>query len=154
MCLLPILEHIDIAEKLSKGNWLILLYHHDCPDCIKAIAEYERVARDLGGNEDRLQIALIEVPPYGRAPIGQNTPCTLARLSDRKEWFVTTPSVILLADGTTKSAWEGRAPDFEAISDSISTIQQITAKTSLLPINIPAYVLKSDQGCEANPLRQ
>jgi hypothetical protein len=36
---LPILEHIDIGEKLSKGNWLILLYHHDCPDCIKAIAK-------------------------------------------------------------------------------------------------------------------
>jgi len=36
---LPILQHIDIGEKLSRGNWLILLYHHDCPDCAKAIAK-------------------------------------------------------------------------------------------------------------------
>ncbi|HUT29914.1 MAG TPA: hypothetical protein VMX13_08990 [Sedimentisphaerales bacterium] len=34
---LPILEHIDIADTLKTGNWLILLYHYDCPDCAEAI---------------------------------------------------------------------------------------------------------------------
>ena len=32
---LPILEYIDIADQLKKGTWLILFYHHDCPDCRK-----------------------------------------------------------------------------------------------------------------------
>ncbi|MHC4475226.1 MAG: hypothetical protein ACYTEL_06260 [Planctomycetota bacterium] len=42
---LPILEHIDIGESLKKGNWLILLYRHDCPDCTGAIEMYEEMAR-------------------------------------------------------------------------------------------------------------
>lgn len=55
---LPILEHIDIGEKLEKGNWLILLYHHDCPDCIRGIGKYEqKPAGDLAGKG--------ELPVYG-----------------------------------------------------------------------------------------
>ena len=46
---LPILDDIDIGKQLEKGNWLILLYHYDCPDCTKAIAKYEQMARDLQG---------------------------------------------------------------------------------------------------------
>lgn len=34
---LPILDNIDIGERLKKGAWLILFYHHDCPDCARAI---------------------------------------------------------------------------------------------------------------------
>ena len=112
---LPILEHIDIGEKLSEGNWLILLYHHDCPDCIKAIAKYEQMARNLAGNEDFLQIALIEIPPYGHAPIDQGTPCSVGRLAETKEWFVTTPAAALISEGKVNSSWEAEAPDFDAI---------------------------------------
>jgi thiol-disulfide isomerase/thioredoxin len=112
---LPILQHLDIGERLSKGNWLILLYHHDCPDCIRAIAKYEQVARELAGNEDFLQIALIEVPPYGRSPIGQNTLCTLGQLAQTKEWFVSTPAEALISEGKVGSSWEARAPDIDAI---------------------------------------
>ena len=43
---LPILEHIDIAESLKKGTWLVLLYHYDCPDCAWAVPMYEQMARD------------------------------------------------------------------------------------------------------------
>jgi hypothetical protein len=78
------------------------------------------MARDLAGNEDFLRIALIAVPPYGqypghRGPISQNTPCTLGRLPETKEWFVTTPAVALLTDGQVLAAWEEKAPDFETI---------------------------------------
>jgi len=33
---LPILDYMDIGDKLSNGNWLVLFYHHDCPDCAEA----------------------------------------------------------------------------------------------------------------------
>ena len=122
---LPILEHIiedpafrgriDIAETLKKGTWLILLYHYDCPDCGWAIPMYERMARDLTGNEDFMRIALIAVPPYGQGPVSENSPCTLGRLPEIKEWFVTTPAVALLKNGQVASAWEEKAPDFEEI---------------------------------------
>ena len=65
---LPILEHIDIAEQIQEGTWLVLFYHHDCPDCRRALPQYAQMARDLAGNEDSLRIALIEVPPYGPEP--------------------------------------------------------------------------------------
>jgi hypothetical protein len=38
---LPILDYIDIGGPLMKGTWLVLLYHHDCPDCARAVPMYE-----------------------------------------------------------------------------------------------------------------
>jgi thiol-disulfide isomerase/thioredoxin len=125
---LPILEHIDIGKQLEKGIWLILLYHHDCPDCAAAIPKYEQMARDMAGNEDFLRIALIEVPPYGQRPINDNSPCKLGRLTDTKEWFVTTPAVALLTNSRITSAWEGKAPDFETILQNIAKIQKNSRK--------------------------
>jgi thiol-disulfide isomerase/thioredoxin len=110
---LPIIDYIDIGKQLEKGNWLVLFYHYDCPDCVKAIAELEDIANDLAGNEDILKIALVEVPPYGPKVINKN--CTLGQLDNSKEWFVTTPAAILLDSGKVKSAWESSIPDFSEI---------------------------------------
>jgi hypothetical protein len=126
---LPILEYIDIAETLKKGTWLVLLYHYDCPDCGRAIPMYEQMARDLSGNEDFMRIALIEIPPYGRGPVSENCPCTLGRLPETKEWFVTTPAVALLADGKVKQAWEEKAPDFETIMQKMTKFSKKLEKS-------------------------
>ena len=112
---LPILDHIDIGKQLRKGNWLVLLYHHDCPDCAVAIPRYEKMASDFAGNEDFLRIALIEVPPYSQGQVSRNSPCVLGRLAAVKQWFVTTPAVALLTDGQVISAWEEKAPDMDTI---------------------------------------
>jgi len=117
---LPILQHIDIADKLRTGNWLILLYHHDCSDCAKAIPMYGQMARDLAGNEDFLRIAFVEVPPYGNSIIGTISPCTYGQLHNMKDWFVTTPSVVLLADSIVVSAWEGKAPKIDRVLETIN----------------------------------
>jgi len=116
---LPILEHIDIAEMLKEGTWLVLLYHYDCPDCIRAIAKYEQAARSLAGNEDIIRIALIAMPPYGKNPISEDCPCTVGRLAPTKDWFVAAPAFALLADGKVKAASEGRAPDLAAIIEKM-----------------------------------
>jgi hypothetical protein len=105
----------SIREILRTGTWLILLYHYDCPDCGTAIPKYEQMARDLAGNEDFLRIALIAIPPYGRIPVSEKTPCTLGRLPETKEWFVTTPAVALLTDGKVTAAWEEKAPDLDEV---------------------------------------
>ena len=44
---LPILDYIDVRNQLRVGNWLVALYHHDCPDCARAIPMYEQMAGDL-----------------------------------------------------------------------------------------------------------
>jgi thiol-disulfide isomerase/thioredoxin len=115
---LPILDYIDIDEDLTKGNWLILLYHYDCPDCQEAIVKLEQMARDLQGNEDFLQIALIEMPPYGNVSISENTPCRLGKLPETKEWFGATPIVILLQKNRVKQAWEGESPGIDTLFNS------------------------------------
>ncbi|MHC4241723.1 MAG: MauE/DoxX family redox-associated membrane protein [Planctomycetota bacterium] len=112
---LPILEYIDMGKKLEKGNWLILLYHHDCPDCAMAIPKYEQMARDFADNEDFLRIALIEVPPYVQGQVSRNSPCVLGRLADTKEWLVTTPAVISISYSIVNVAWEAKAPKTEDI---------------------------------------
>jgi thiol-disulfide isomerase/thioredoxin len=131
---LPILDHIDIAETLRKGTWLILLYHYDCPDCGWAIPMYEQMARELAGNEDFLRIALIAVPPYGRylghkGPVSMNCPCTLGKLDQSKEWFVTTPATVLLTDGQVKSAWEEKAPGLDTILQKMAKNTKKTEKS-------------------------
>jgi thiol-disulfide isomerase/thioredoxin len=125
---LPILEYINIAEKLRKGTWLVLFYHYDCPDCDIAIPKYEQMARDMSGNGDFMRIALIAVPPYGRCPVGENSTCTLGRLADIKQWFITTPTATLLTNGRVKSAWEKKAPNLETILRNIVIIEDNNKK--------------------------
>lgn len=128
---LPILEYIDIGEQLQKGSWVVLFYHYDCPHCAEVIPTYERMARDLTGNEEFLQIALIEVPPYGQGPISQNSPCCLGRLADSKEWFVTTPAVVLLGDGKVTSSWEQNVPDLDTIVQGMLTSQKVASNFTI-----------------------
>jgi hypothetical protein len=129
---LPILDYIDIGKSLKKGNWVVLFYHHDCPDCARAIAQYQQTARDLAGNEDFLRMAFIEVPPYGQAPVSKNSPCFLGRLAETKEWFVTTPAVILMAQGKVKSAWEGKTPDCATIMQKLAKVRKTSRKFAFL----------------------
>jgi thiol-disulfide isomerase/thioredoxin len=126
---LPILEQIDIAEALKRGAWLLLFYHHDCPDCRQAIPQYGQMARDLAGNEDFLRIALIEVPPYGPRSLHVSTACVSGRLAATKEWFITTPAVVLLTNTRVKAAWEETAPDFQAIMWQIAESERRAARS-------------------------
>jgi hypothetical protein len=82
----------------------------------------------LAGNEDLLQIALIELPPYGQAATGQNTPCRLGRLANTKDWFVTTPAAALISEGKVGSSWEAEAPDFDGIVRNLGWGQKATKR--------------------------
>ena len=42
------------------------------------------------------------VPPFGR-------------LTDAKEWFVSTPTAVLLTDAAVKAAWEAQCPDLDQV---------------------------------------
>jgi thiol-disulfide isomerase/thioredoxin len=113
---LPILEYLDIGEQLKTGTWLLLFYHYDCPHCQEVIPIYEQMARDLKGNEDFLRIALVEVPPYGGRPVSEAASCALGRLPNVKEWFVTTPAVMLIENSEVRHVWEeGEAPESSTV---------------------------------------
>jgi thiol-disulfide isomerase/thioredoxin len=119
----PMLQHIDIAPSLRSGIVVVLLYHYDCPDCRQAISSYDQLARELTGNEDAVRFAFIEVPPYGppgENPLPPGTPCLTGKLSDSKKWYMTTPLVVTLANGSPVRSWQSETPDLEQILDSLS----------------------------------
>jgi hypothetical protein len=97
--LLPYVEEISgmlklgqrpLRERLAEGEWIVVLYNHDCPKCAAAIPKYEKLAQRLAARSMAPQVALIEIPPYGDQPLlpSSDTPCTLGRLNDTKVWFL------------------------------------------------------------------
>ena len=112
---LPIIEHIDIAEQLRAGTWLLLFYHYDCPDCRAVIPRYERMAQQLRVKGGFPRIALIEVPPYGPLPFWRSSIPAYGRLSDAKRWYVGTPSALLLTGEVVEAVWEKKLPDIRAL---------------------------------------
>jgi hypothetical protein len=122
---LPIMARIDCAEQIQQDRWLIMLFHHDCPDCAEALPVFGEIADNFLGNEDTLQLALIEVPPYGVETGSHDSACLLGRMDESKKWMVVTPSVLLLADGVVRHAWEqGTLPTFDTVLDHVARIME------------------------------
>lgn len=99
---LPLLEWIDIGEDLSDGRWQILFYHHDCPDCQKALLDW---ISDSGGATSEERFAVIEVPPYGElaeVEAAISLGWAYGRLTDERPWFLRTPLRIQVQDGIVK----------------------------------------------------
>jgi thiol-disulfide isomerase/thioredoxin len=114
----PMLEYIDIKQQLQTGVWAALLYHYDCPDCTQAIPKYEEMYKSLKGNENAINFAFIEIPPYGNEKqqlISPDSKVTRGRLSDAKKWFLQTPVVVVLHNGEALKAWEGTAPGLDEL---------------------------------------
>ncbi len=113
------LQHIDVAEKLASGMWVVLLYHNDCPNCKEAIPEYEKIAPAY---KDSISFAFIEVPPYGdpsESIVSDNTTALVGKLDQSKNWMIQTPRIILLVDGQVIKTWEIKAPTMDEIFASI-----------------------------------
>jgi thiol-disulfide isomerase/thioredoxin len=117
----PMLKYIDIKQRLKSGVWVVLLYHYDCPDCAKAIPEYEELYKSLKGNENTIDFAFVEMPPYGdkkQQLINPDSETAHGRLSAAKEWFLQTPVVVVIDNGQVLKAWEGKAPDLNELLDA------------------------------------
>jgi hypothetical protein len=94
----PLLPFIDIGGRLEKGDWLVILYRHDCPRCRAALRELSRIAREAHAS----RVALIEMPPHANAEDAVDCPgVTFARgaLRDTVDWFVETPVVLRTKNG-------------------------------------------------------
>jgi hypothetical protein len=114
----PMLEYIDIKEQLQTGLWVLLLYHNDCPDCREAIPLYEQMNDSMTGNENAINFAFIQMPPYGNTAyplVSPESKVTCGRLNDKKKWFLQTPVVVVLDKGMVLAAWEGEAPGLDEL---------------------------------------
>lgn len=110
---LPIARHLSPAVDIAAGEWTLLVYHHDCPDCQEALPHYHRLA-SLEGDRRR-KVLLVEVPPYGEH--AHTGPAHAARLSNQNEWFVQAPVEIQLKDGVVQQA-SRELPSIAALRNS------------------------------------
>lgn len=94
----PLLDYIDIGQELDDGAWLVVLVHHDCPEC-------QQILRGLPharGATSIQQVAVIELPPYGDSPMSSQhakASLRLGRLDEERDWFVSTPVLVELSRG-------------------------------------------------------
>jgi len=112
---LPILEHIDIAEQLSSGNWLIVLQRVDCDECRAALPKCRQMANDLRGTESLLRMAVIEVPPYQTDPKRDVVPWLTGHLDQSKRWFLVTPTSLSVVNGRVVAVTVKGIPDLGTV---------------------------------------
>jgi len=108
----PLLEYIDIGDRLLRGKWVVLLHRHDCSKCHSVLPAYGRLAMELAGQPNGASVALVEIPPFEGEEINAGIPSSvvLGRLSSGRQWFVTTPVGMLICDGIVQSIWSGDLP--------------------------------------------
>ena len=99
---LPIIPYIDTGDMLRKGDWLVILYRHDCPHCIESLANLHDAVPRLRAAEGYRGVAAIELPPYApneADPVPVEGAFHRGRLSAVRDWFVQTPAAMELSDG-------------------------------------------------------
>jgi hypothetical protein len=100
---IPVAEHLVPRQELASGSWILLFFHHDCPDCQAALPKYEALAQRLEGEKDVRRVLLVEVPPYG-ADAWQGEHAAMARLPDGVDWFVEAPVEVRIDVGLVTNA--------------------------------------------------
>jgi hypothetical protein len=107
-----LLEYIDIGKQLSKGQWTVLLYHHDCPKCQNVIKIYRQALRNGISVRREINIALVEVPPFEESDESvENADAWLhGRFIAKKDWFIPTPVSVKISDGVVTEVSQDEMP--------------------------------------------
>ena len=98
----PLLKYIDISDQLTEGQWIVVLYRHDCPHCRELLAEFERLSGGWALDPLAPRVALIEMAPYedgDESIVSRGVPPVLGHLKDTRAWFGATPIRLLLKEG-------------------------------------------------------
>ena len=95
----PLIPYIDIGDKLSRGDWLVVLYSHDCSHCMEELPGYIQKAKVWENDSSKPKIALVEMPPHEYAVDDkQSSKLHYGKLSDKYEWFAQTPLTVRIKD--------------------------------------------------------
>lgn len=94
---LPLLNDIDIRDRIEHGRWRIALVHHDCPKCLEIIG---RLEAEIDG---AFRTAIVELPPHGLRRDDANSTVVYGRLEDTDSYEIVTPLVLIIENGTVVS---------------------------------------------------
>jgi len=108
----PLGPHVEWQGKppaLMEGEWSIVLHRRGCPNCRAVL---DRLSRGVGPVMPGA-IAVVEFPSADDGSIGASDDAVLScptvangRIRDDRDWFVQTPAVIELKDGTVRRVHE------------------------------------------------
>ena len=106
-------DYIDVGPQLTHGDWIVLLYRYDCEHCQQAVPRYAVLAQQKRA-VDSPSVALVEIPPF--APPGQelirpSTSIVRGQLSEKHDWFASTPVMIRIHNGTVRTVAESDAAE-------------------------------------------
>lgn len=111
---LPLTPYLQLDADLTRGPWAILFFNPDCHHCMPLIDEYEALARRWRQQASPAQVALIDVTADSDTPPGAGLPPATApslayygRLGGPADWFLATPTLVLLVDGRVVGIAEG-----------------------------------------------
>lgn len=115
----PLAEHIDVGQRLSTGQWVLVFYHPGCPECEELIQWFRTSALVDSGSAARQPVAFIEVPESGELTKKLSLPagvCLFGKLDNSREWFVSTPAILAVKDGMVEEVCRGqRLADFRQL---------------------------------------
>jgi len=104
----PLLQYIEFdstSADLSRGNWLVALYRHDCSHCQEVVPVLGAWAEE----KSKIPVAFVEVPPCSasseplvRDLLQGSGQLAIGRLSNTHRWSVQTPSLIELKNGVVR----------------------------------------------------
>jgi hypothetical protein len=89
----PLIEHVDVGSQLENGQWMVVLYHHDCPRCQSVIEAYRQSMTSAEYDRD-LRMAVLELPPFEQNTDARSKDETFwihGRMTGDRDWFVATP---------------------------------------------------------------
>ena len=93
---LPLTKYLTPPVNIKDG--VVLIYHHDCPDCQRALPMYVDLANSVPMER---QVVLVEVPPLGEP--GAYGVATHTTLKANKDWFVEAPVEVRIQGGQVTS---------------------------------------------------
>jgi hypothetical protein len=86
-------DFVDGSDRIMSGSWQVILTKHDCKKCQNLLSSLRSYTNK------NLNIALVELPPFGSNHEKGSGRFVKLKLSDDYEWFAETPVCIQLSDG-------------------------------------------------------
>ncbi|MGE5610769.1 MAG: MauE/DoxX family redox-associated membrane protein [Bacillota bacterium] len=100
---MPLRVHIDIGDRLSRGRWILVLHNSQCRRCRQVVPEYRQLAAQWTGRSNAPGIALVDVVPDASQADSEapgRTSVLLGHITSSQKWFIITPAVLALENGT------------------------------------------------------
>ncbi len=118
---LPLLDEIDVREKLATRPWVVVFHRQGCDACEGVIEQYKAAASRVRDAAGRSALALVLVPEDGISIRPQRTvgrdDVLRGRLAESASWKVRTPLVLVLNDGRVVASPRDAQAAVEAITD-------------------------------------